>query len=77
MNRFYVTVTYSYDVPDDILARDYDTTDLRDAAAIDQENLRNYSYLLGEEVAIADNAWIYVRADKVADKTEEENGSAL
>lgn len=66
MNRFTVTVTYSYDVSDKNLVSDYQTIDLDEAALIDERNLENMPYYIGEEIAGGvDNLQIHVKAERL------------
>lgn len=66
MNRFTVNVSYTYEVPDEDLAKHYDTTDLKEAAAVDESNYRNYPYLFAEEVCNGvENFSATVTAEKV------------
>lgn len=50
MNRFTVTLTWTYDVDDASLRKYYDTDDPDAAAAIDTKNYNDYPYFAGEEI---------------------------
>ncbi len=65
LNRFFVTVTYSYDVPDADLLSDYDSMDLEEAASIDQGNLYREPYYISEQFNEATDAQVVVRAERV------------
>lgn len=65
MNRFTVNIAYTYDVPDEVLERDYDTTDLKAAAEIDEYNYSKYPYIWAEELSNGvDNLSLTVTAEK-------------
>lgn len=66
MNRFTVTISYTYDVDDETLAKNYETSNLVEAAAIDEYNYKNYSYLSAEEISHGvDNYTATVTAEKL------------
>lgn len=67
MNRFTVTITYHYDVDNETLVRDYDTIDLDEAALIDERNMENMHYTIGEDIncGLAQNVQVHVKAERL------------
>lgn len=67
MNRFYVTVTYSYDVDDKTLVQDYETTSLEEAALIDEQNMENMRYTIGDDInsGLAQDVKVHIRAERL------------
>lgn len=66
MNEFQVTVTYTYQVSDADLAKYYDTTDLVEAALIDERNYNDDPRLLCDDLTgPRDDFKVLVKARKL------------
>ena len=69
INEFTVTLSYSYRVDDDTLEWAYATTDLEEAARIDQESFLRYPDCLVEDLADkAINPQVTVTAKRLEDE---------